>query len=64
MLSSVLNFLFGKKPDIFDAQGNVVHKLPEDRWQAWRDRFDKNKNYDWRHHKGTEREFKKSPPKT
>lgn len=59
MLSKVLQILFGKSPDIFDEKGNVVHKLPPERWQAWRDRFEKNPEYDWRHHQGTKREVKK-----
>jgi hypothetical protein len=61
-MKTLLTFLFGKSPDIFDSHGNVVHKLPEDRWKAWRDRFEKNPSYDWRQHKGTERQLKKSAP--
>ena len=55
MLSKILEKIFGKDPDIFDAQGNVMHKLPESRWTAWRARFEKGANYDWRTHVGTER---------
>jgi len=62
MLTKVLEFLFGKSPDIFDAQGNVLHKFPPEKWQAWKDRFEKDKNYDWRHHRGTERNV--TPPPT
>lgn len=62
-MKKLLTFLFGKSPDIFDANGNVVHKLPDDRWKAWRDRFEKSASYDWRHHKGTERQIKTSPAK-
>ncbi len=59
MLNKFLGFLFGKKPDIFDAQGNVVHKFPPEKWKAWRDRFEKNAEFDWRKHQGTKREIKK-----
>lgn len=59
MISKVLDILFGKSPDIFDEKGNVVHKLPAERWQAWRDRFEKNPEFDWRQHRGTKREIKK-----
>lgn len=58
MLNKVLEFLFGKSPDIFDAKGNVVHKLPAEKWQSWKDRFEKNPEYDWRAHQGTKREIK------
>jgi len=59
MVNKVLGFLFGKSPDIFDANGNVVHKLPPEKWKAWRERFERSSNYDWRLHKGTERQLKK-----
>lgn len=57
MVSKLLDFLFGKSPDIFDAQGNVLHKLPPEKWKAWRERFEKKSEYDWRQHKGTKREI-------
>ena len=59
MVGKVLDFLFGKSPDIFDADGNVMHKFPPEKWKAWRERFEKNQSFDWRQHKGTEREVKK-----
>ncbi len=62
MVAKLLDFLFGKSPDIFDAQGNVFHKLPPEKWKAWRDRFEKTGEYNWRHHRGTERKI--NPPKT
>lgn len=55
MLNKILGLVFGKDPDIFDAQGNVVHKLPEDLWARWRGRFENNVRYDWKKHVGTER---------
>lgn len=59
-MGKLLDFIFGKAPDIFDAKGGVLHKLPEERWQKWNDRFKKNE-YNWRDHKGTERKIAKSP---
>ena len=59
MVSKILDILFGKSPDIFDANGNVVHKLSDERWKAWRDRFEKNADFDWRKHRGTERVVRK-----
>lgn len=58
-MGKLLDFIFGKSPDIFDSKGNVVHKLPPDKWQAWRDRFEKNPEYDWRAHRGTKRQVQK-----
>lgn len=62
MLNKVLDFIFGKAPDIFDAKGDVVHKLPPERWQQWNERFKKNE-FDWRKHKGTERKIAQSVKK-
>ncbi|MBX3022278.1 MAG: hypothetical protein KF799_11450 [Bdellovibrionales bacterium] len=59
MVSKILDILFGKTPDIFDANGNVVHKLPEERWKSWRERFEKNGDFNWRQHRGTERTVRK-----
>ncbi len=64
MISKVLGFLFGKSPDIFDEKGNVVHKFSAEKWQAWRDRFEKNAEFDWRKHQGTKREVKKQIKKS
>ena len=35
-----------------DAEGNVVHKFPPEKWQSWNDRFQKNEEYDWHRHRG------------
>lgn len=48
----LLGFLFGKDPDIFDEKGQVRHKLPEQKWKAWKDRFAANPEFDWRKHMG------------
>lgn len=60
-MGKILGFLFGKSPDIFDAKGEVVHKLPDNYWKAWRERFDHNPDYDWHKHCGTERRVRKKP---
>lgn len=51
-MKAILNFLFGKSPEIFDESGQVRHKLPEKKWKSWNDRF-KNEQYDWHKHQGT-----------
>lgn len=53
----VLDFLFGKDPDIFDDQGNVCHKLPNKTWEDWQNKAKSNPQYNWRNHTGTK--FKK-----
>ena len=49
----VLNFLFGKEPDIFDDKGHVVHKHPKKKWDDWNNRLKTNPEYNWRNHTGT-----------
>ena len=63
MLNKIADFLFGKAPDIFDADGNVVHKFPPQKWQQWNDRFSKNREYDWHQHTGTKRQIQQPKPK-
>lgn len=53
ILSGLLDFLFGREPDIFDDNGNVMHKLPKRRWEAWANRTKLNPEYNWRNHTGT-----------
>ncbi len=50
--SKVMDFLFGKDPDIFDEQGKVCHKLPKKKWDAWHNRTKVNPEYNWRNHTG------------
>jgi hypothetical protein len=52
-MGKFLDFLFGKDPDIFNTQGQIQHKLPKARWEAWEKRFKDNPQYNWRLHKGT-----------
>lgn len=52
MLSKILNFLFGKEPDIFDDKGHVYHKLSKKKWDNWMNRFIHGKEYNWREHAG------------
>lgn len=55
ILKKVGDFLFGKNPDIFDEQGRVRHKFPEDKWRKWNDRLKANPDYNWRQHSAQER---------
>jgi len=47
------DILFGKNPDIFDDKGNVVHKHPKKKWDAWQNKFKTDPQYNWRNHTGT-----------
>jgi hypothetical protein len=42
-------FLFGRDPNIFDENGQVVHKIPRPVWKKWEDRYKQN---NWRVHSG------------
>ena len=53
LLNKLGDFLFGHKPDIFDDNGNVVHKLPKKKWDAWVARLKTDQHYNWRNHTGT-----------
>ncbi len=52
-MGKILDFLFGKDPDIFDEKGQVCHKLPKKKWDAWYNRTKTDPSYNWRNHIGT-----------
>lgn len=52
MGNKILDFLFGKRPDIFDEQGRVSHKLPKKTWANWHSRTKMEPEYNWRNHTG------------
>ncbi len=54
-MGKLLDFIFGRAPDIFDADGNIVHKLGPEKWKKWQDRFAKNQEFDWHQHRGQQR---------
>jgi glucose/arabinose dehydrogenase len=51
-MGKVLDFLFGKSPKIFNKDGDVQHDLGVTKWKQWKDRFRKNPDYDFNHHRG------------
>ena len=53
LLKAVGDFLFGKDPDIFDDNGNVIHRHPKKKWEAWQNRMKTDPHYNWRNHTGT-----------
>ena len=58
----LLDFIGGKKPDIFAEDGSVRHKLPKEKWDAWNNRYTSSSEYNWKNHTGTKaggQKFKK-----
>lgn len=52
ILKPVLDFILGKDPDIFDDKGQVLHKLPKKKWEAWHNRTKLDPQHNWRNHTG------------
>ncbi len=52
-MKSLINFLFGKEPEIFDNDGRVSHNFPKKKWDDWKNRYIKSDDYNWRTHAGT-----------
>jgi hypothetical protein len=59
ILKSIGEFFIGKDPDIFDEKGNVAHKLPKRKWEAWNNRTKTDPQYNWRNHTGISGSSKK-----
>jgi hypothetical protein len=57
---TLLGFLFGKDPQIFDDKGRVAHDLPKEKWDAWHKRYMNDPNMNWRNHRGMQAKSKKS----
>ena len=51
-MGSILDFLFGKSPGIFDKDGTVRHKLPNNTWDKWNARYQEGAEYNWKNHTG------------
>lgn len=62
-MGAVLDFLFGKDPNIFDEKGNVRHQFTDQKWQDWQNRF-KDSEHNWREHAAREKKSKASAPVT
>ena len=48
----LLDFLFGRKPSIFNKKGEVQHQLKKTAWSEWINKYKKSPEYDWRRHSG------------
>ena len=57
----LIQFLFGKKPDIFNKNGKVEHQRKKNVWKDWKNRYINGKEYDWKKHSGI-RYTKDDPP--
>ncbi len=60
MVNKILDFLFGKAPQIFDANGDVRHDLPKEKWDAWNKRYFSSQEMNWRNHTGTKAKSQKN----
>ena len=52
-MKKIMDFLFGRFPQIFTKKGEVRHNLAEESWRHWKDRYQHSREYNWRSHKGT-----------
>lgn len=59
-MGKILDFLFGKDNNVFNAKGKVEHDLGKGKWNKWTERFSENPDYDFTQHQG--RQQKKSTP--
>ncbi|MCB0365581.1 MAG: hypothetical protein H6624_04110 [Bdellovibrionaceae bacterium] len=60
IMNTLLDFLFGKNNDIFDENGQVRHNLPQNKWDAWQQRYQSSPEYNWKNHSGMKAKEKKS----
>ncbi len=59
VLKKILYFIGGKPPQVNFRNGEITHDHPEKKWQAWKDRFEKDPNYQFRQHSGISGKFQK-----
>ena len=55
MIQALLNFLIGRRGEIFNVRGEVQHQLSDKKWQHWQSRYQQTDDYNWRHHTGIRR---------
>jgi hypothetical protein len=51
-MGKILDFLFGKGPNIFTRTGEVQHNHPKKKWDDWNNRYQLGSEYNWRNHVG------------
>ena len=59
-MKKIMNFLFGKKPPIFDSKGEISHDRKSS-FTKWKERYQNNETYNWKNHSGMV--FQKEKPK-
>ena len=64
MFNRLFGFIFGRKPKIFDKEGQVRHELGKEKWDAWQARYSQGDEYNWRNHTGMRAKDSQSPRKT
>lgn len=59
LFKKILYFLGGKPPEVIFKHGQITHEHSDEKWQKWKDRFEKNPSYDFKQHVAkTKRSFK------
>jgi hypothetical protein len=48
----ILQFFFGKEPDIFTERLEIQHRHPRKKWEEWMNRYKMDPSLDWRNHTG------------
>ena len=51
-MKSIMNFLFGKMPNIFSQKGEVGHTRRSSAWTDWKKRYAEGFEYNWKRHSG------------
>ena len=50
-MKRIMDFLFGKKPPIFNSKGDIEHQR-EVSFSKWKERYENDVNYNWKNHSG------------
>ena len=51
ILQKLLHFIGGKPPEVIFRDRQIFHDHPNQKWDAWKARFQKE-THDWRRHSG------------
>ncbi len=52
IFTKLLHFIGGKPPDVVFKNGEITHVHTDKKWREWKDRFEKNPEYQWKQHSG------------
>ncbi len=52
LFKKLSRFLVGSLPNIFNKEGQVMHKHSDKKWNDWESRYLSSADYNWRSHTG------------